>query len=64
MTTRRFSPPPTHLGGGAVPYDGMEHYRLDEATDEELQNLIDGDFTPAWLINEARIELQSRNPYE
>lgn len=60
MKTRRFSPPIRAIGG-AVPFDGMEQYCLDEATDEELHRLIQGDLTPQWLIDEARAELESRS---
>ena len=55
----RFTPPP-RVTGGAIPYDGMEQYCLDEATDEELRSLIVGDLTPTWLIDEAKCELHSR----
>ena len=66
LKTKRFSPPPRAVGG-AVPFDGMEQYCLDEATDEELEKLIQGDRTPNWLIDETRAELQRRseeNGYE
>ena len=59
MTTRRFSPPPRHIGG-AVPFDGMEQYHLEEATDKELIKIIRNDYSPNWLIDAARAELRSR----
>lgn len=63
MTTHRFHPvpaPPTHIGG-AVPCDGIEQYCLEEASDEELKSLINGDLTPNWLIKEAEAELEERD---
>lgn len=57
--THRFSPPPRAIGG-AAPFDGMEQYCLDEASDEELHSFIRGDLTPNWLIEEAKAELRRR----
>ena len=57
--TFRFSPPPRAIGG-AVPYDGMEQYCLEEATDKELIKLIRDDITPKWLVDEAKAELRNR----
>jgi hypothetical protein len=57
--TRRFSPPPRAIGG-AAPYDGMEQYALDEATDQDLIRLIRDECSPRWLVNEAKAELEGR----
>ena len=57
--TRRFSPPPRAIGG-AVPFDGMEQYALDEATNQELIRIMRDEYSPKWLVDEARSELNSR----
>ena len=57
--TTRFRPPPPAVGG-AIPFDGMELYALDEATDEELYRLICEDLTPTWLVYEAQCEQDKR----
>lgn len=46
--------------GGAAPFDGMEALNLDEASDEDLHNILQDDLTPRWLKEEIRTELQLR----
>jgi hypothetical protein len=57
--TRRFSPPYKPIGSTA-PFNGLEQYDLDELTDQQLVQLIRNEYSPRWLVNEARLELESR----
>ena len=56
--TTRFSPP-TAIGG-AIPFDGLEQYNPDEATDEELIAALKNDRSPAWYKDAIKQELKQR----